>query len=133
MTITVELEDTDALGVIYGPRILVWTSRIFQRSLTQHGVKLKALIDEEIHLPIFKSSCEILLPLQLEDVINTQLIITERRKRSFAFAVAFYRGPALAARGEMVHVCIDAKSREKKLLPPAIERWLDALAHSDSA
>jgi len=131
MIFHVELEDTDTLGVIYGPRLSVWTSRIFQRSLKEHGISLQSLIDAKIHLPIFRIHSEIRLPMCLGDVITARLQITEQRERSFAFAVDFFLDKALAARGEMVHVCIDATTREKKPLPPAITEWLDAVAGAD--
>lgn len=133
MIFHVELEDTDALGVIYGPRIPVWTSRTFQRSLINHGISLQSLINHKIHLPIFRSNSEIRLPLRLGDVVEAKLQITDRRERSFAFAVDFFLASEFAARGEMVHVCIDATSREKRPLPPAIAAWLDALKSADSA
>lgn len=132
MIFDVELEDTDTLGVIYGPRICVWTSRVFQRSIKDHGISLQSLIDAKVHLPIFRSSSEIRLPLRLGDSIKAKLQITERKERSFAFAVDFFLNGKFAARGEMVHVCIDATTREKKSLPPAIAGWLDELKHADS-
>lgn len=131
MIFHVELEDTDTLGVIYGPRIDVWTSRAFQRSLKEHGISLQSLIEAQVHLPIFRSSAEIRLPLRLGDTIEAKLQITDRRERSFAFGVDFSVEGELAARGEMVHVCIDPISREKKPLPQAIAEWLDAQVSGD--
>ena len=133
MIFHVKLEDTDTLGVIYGPRICVWTSRILQRSFKSHGISLQNLIESKVHLPIFRSSSEIRLPLRLGDRIEAKLQITERKERSFAFAVDFLLEGEFAARGEMVHVCIDATTREKKPLPKSITAWLDALKRADSA
>lgn len=133
MKFQVELEDTDTLGVIYGPRIPVWTSRIFQRSLADHGISLKSLIEEKIHLPIFQSKTSITHPLVLGDTIEAKLNIVDRRERSFSFAVTFFKEDIQAAVGEMVHVCIDAISREKKPLPVPIAEWLDAVERGDLA
>lgn len=127
---TIHFSDTDAAGVVFFANYLAICHEAYEESLAAAGIDLKTFFsDHGIVVPISKSETSYLRPLAAGDRVRVTLAPSVLSENSYAIAYEVVRLGATekcAARARTEHVCIDAKTRERRPLPPALAAWLRA-------
>ena len=129
---TVKLADTDAAGVVYFASILTFCHDTYEEMLAASGIALRSWVEEETAIfPIVHSSLDCLGPMVWGDRLTIRARVLQLRDRSFemGYEVAAESTPEiLLAMATTRHVCLDPRSRQKRVLPEAIARALRAIA-----
>lgn len=127
---TIHFADTDAAGVVFFPNYLVLAHEAYEEALTAAGIDLKAFFAATgTVVPVTKSEAEYLRPLACGDKVRVAVTPAGLTPNSYEIRFELTRlGSAdkLAARVRTEHVCIDAKTRGRCPLPPALAAWVQA-------
>lgn len=125
---TVHFADTDAAGVVFFANYLVICHEAYEESLSAAGINLKSFFSETgVVVPISKSEAEYLRPISCGDKLEVSVKAAALTGDSYEIRFEITRlGPPgkCAARIRTEHVCIDAKSRARRALPPALAEWV---------
>jgi 1,4-dihydroxy-2-naphthoyl-CoA hydrolase len=130
---TVRFVETDAAGVVYFSKLLEWCHEAYEASLIVSGIDAKRFFSRSQSwiVPIVETGAKFFQPMacgdRLEIVLSAQAIqnsefrchyevFFEGSQRDFHTAQAFTR-----------HICIDAETRQRRLLPNELENWLQGL------
>jgi 1,4-dihydroxy-2-naphthoyl-CoA hydrolase len=139
---TVRFADTDAAGVVFFARYLAMCHEAYEEALAGAGLPLaRFFADTGLVVPIAKSEASYLRPLECGDRLRIEVTPARLTEHSFALAFTIWKiipaasnsaGAAVpatekrAAVARTEHVCIDARTRERQALPPALAAWVDA-------
>ena len=130
---TVRFGDTDAAGVMHFQQLLRWCHEAYEESLERFGIAAAEVFPRpgsrpEIALPIVHCSADFFKPL----VCGAPLAIALEPRRldpgSFEIHYRFSRNGTAVAQGLTRHLAISTGQRERRELPAAINRWLEASA-----
>ena len=126
------IDDCDAAGVVFGPRIAALAHQAYEEVLIDVGVDLAALIRTgDIALPYVHLECEFRAPLQHGDLITIEVICGRIGTSSYTMHIDFFRdgpgGRESCARVSQTHVAIACATRAKIDLPVFIREALAAL------
>lgn len=125
---TIRFADTDAAGVVFFPNYLAICHEAYEESLSADGIGLHTFFGEQnVVIPVSKSHVDYLRPLACGAKVSVTFTPSQLAPDSYAIAFELHRlGPPakLAARVRTEHVCIDARSRERRALPPEIAAWI---------
>ena len=130
---TVRFGDTDAAGVMHFPQLLHWCHEAYEESLERFGITAAEVFPQpgsrpEIALPIVHCSADFFKPL----VCGAPLAIALEPRRldpgSFEIHYRFSSNGTAVAQGLTRHLAISTGQRERRELPAAINRWLEASA-----
>jgi 1,4-dihydroxy-2-naphthoyl-CoA hydrolase len=130
---TVRFGDTDAAGVMHFPQLLHWCHAAYEESLERFGIAAAEVFPQpgscpEIALPIVHCSADFFKPL----VCGAPLAIALGPRRldpgSFEIHYRFSSDGTAVAQGLTRHLAISTGQRERRELPAAINRWLEASA-----
>jgi 1,4-dihydroxy-2-naphthoyl-CoA hydrolase len=137
----VRFGDTDAAGVMHFHQLLRWCHEAYEESLERFGIDAAAIFptletsatsSPGVALPITHCSADYFRPLICGDPLLIQLRPLRLEADSFEVSYRFRRNGASpgtkeeVARGLTRHRSIDASSRKPCVLPPAMQRWLEA-------
>jgi len=127
---TIHFADTDAAGVVFFANYLAICHEAYEEALGAAGINLKRFFaDHDVVVPIAKSEAEYLRPLACGEKVAVNLRVQRQSENSFEIHYELVRlGPPAkaAARLRTEHVCIDAATRARKALPPALASWVAA-------
>jgi 1,4-dihydroxy-2-naphthoyl-CoA hydrolase len=127
---TVHFADTDAAGVVFFANYLAICHEAYEEALGAAGIELGAFFaDTGIVVPVVRSEAEYLRPLKTGDRLRVAVAPSALSEHSFEirFEIARLGRPEkLAGRVKTEHVCIDAKTRGRRALPPALAAWVRA-------
>jgi 1,4-dihydroxy-2-naphthoyl-CoA hydrolase len=127
---TVHFADTDAAGAVFFANYLAICHEAYEEALSASGVDLRRFFsDEGVVVPIAKSEAEYMRPISCGDKLEVAVTPAALSENSFEIRFEITRlGPPAkcAARIRTEHVCIDSKTRARKLLPAAMSGWLRA-------
>ncbi len=135
---TVRFADTDAAGVVFFARYLAMCHEAYEEALAVAGLPLaRFFADTGLVVPIARSEASYLRPLECGDRLRIEVSPTRLGEHSFALAFTLWKivpaaDPAVAntekraAVARTEHVCIDARSRERRPLPDVLAAWVDA-------
>lgn len=125
---TVYFADTDAAGVVFFANYLAICHEAYEESLSAAGINLKSFFSETgVIVPISKSEAEYLRPISCGDKLEVSVKAKALTEDSYEIRFEITRlGPPgkCAARVRTEHVCIDAKSRARRVLPGALAEWV---------
>ena len=136
---TVRFGDTDAAGVMHFARLLTWCHEAYEESLERFGLLPAEIFPTPawgamasptakapVALPIVHCNADFRRPLVCGDPLAIKLTPRRLDPGSFEVSYGFSSGGQPVASGLTRHVAIDSHSRQRCLLPAAIQRWLEA-------
>lgn len=115
----VVMSEVDA-SQIHFTAIYRWMDRGFSEWLAAIGRPFTRILDEGPGIPIVDSRCTFLGRIMLDDEIVLRTTVGGIGRTSFRSRHEFTRGGEAVARGELVHVCVNRRSRE----PVPVPDWL---------
>lgn len=125
---TIHFADTDAAGVVFFARYLSIAHEAYEEALSAHGVPLAQFFsDTGLVIPVAKSEAAYLRPLVTGESIEVEVIPTSLSSHSFRVDFTVWKPGPPKKRAAVIsteHVCIDADTRAKIPLPPAIAAWV---------
>ncbi len=136
-TRTVRFADTDAAGVVFFARYLSICHEAYEEALAVAGLPLaRFFADTGLVVPIAKSEASYLRPLVCGDHLRIEVTPARLSEHSFALDFTLWKimpgqdaTPATEKRAALArteHVCIEARTRDRAPLPPALAAWVDA-------
>ncbi|MDA1353320.1 MAG: thioesterase family protein [bacterium] len=120
---TVRMHDTDMAGILYFARQYRFAHDAWEDLLESEGIVLKDLFAKSPYLfVIVHSEADYYRSLMLGDHIEVRLTISSVGNTSFTVAYGIYIDGTddLMGMVKTVHVCVDAKSREKIRVPQSL-------------
>ena len=126
---TIHFPDTDAAGVVFFANYLAICHEAYEESLGETGIELKTFFaNNGVIVPISKSSAEYLRPLYCGDKLRIVVKPSALTPDSYAVDYDMFKvnGTAekLVAHVRTAHVCINSQTRERKVLPSELARWV---------
>ncbi|ASC73987.1 1,4-dihydroxy-2-naphthoyl-CoA hydrolase [Halomicronema hongdechloris C2206] len=123
----VRFHETDGAGVVYFANGLVICHSAYEASLTATGISPQTFFRASpLAFPIVHASIDFHRPLRCGDAVTIRL--TPIRVGEHSYEIHYRLGwdpvdkPAATALTR--HVCIDGDRRQRRPLPPNMERWL---------
>ncbi len=133
-SLIVHFGDTDAAGVIHFHNLFRWCHEAWEKSLIKYGLNPKDLFPHyqnnkhlpKIFLPIIHCEADFKSAIYTGDNLN--IVLSPKAINEFCFQIEtkFIKENNLAAIGLIRHLSIDAKTRQKCLLPETIVRWIES-------
>ena len=125
----VMLDDCDAAGVVFGPRLIALAHQAYEEALTDVGIDLAAIVrGGELALPFVHLESEFRAPLHHGDRIALNVTCARIGGSSYTMEIDIVRDDGTScARVSQTHVAIDPRTRAKIPLPPAIRQSLMTL------
>jgi 1,4-dihydroxy-2-naphthoyl-CoA hydrolase len=127
---TVHFADTDAAGVVYFANYLAICHEAYEEALGAAGMELGAFFaNTGLVVPIVRSEADYLRPVKTGDRLRVAVAPSALSENSFEIRfeiVRLGRPEKLAGRLRTEHVCIDARTRDRRALPPALAAWVRA-------
>ena len=125
---TIHFSDTDAAGVVFFANFLAICHEAYEEALSAAGIELHAFFSaEHLIVPIGKTEAEYLRPLAVGDKVRVTVTPAALSENSYEVRFEVIRLGAkekAAARIRTEHVCLDAASRKRTPLPPALAAWV---------
>jgi len=126
----IHFADTDAAGVVFFANYLALCHEAYEEILAAAGIDLRTFFaDHGVVVPIAKSEVSYLRPLNAGDKVRVTVAPVSLSENSYALNCEILKLGAvekIAARVRTEHVCIDAKTRARLPLPPALAAWVRA-------
>ena len=128
---TVRFGETDAAGVMHFPQLLRWCHEAYEESLERFGIAAREIFPgpghcPEIALPIVHCSADFLRPLACGDPLAIALEPRRLDPGCFELSYRFNCNGNPAAKALTRHLAISSGDRQRRALPAAINRWLEA-------
>ena len=115
------LDDIDAAGVAFGPRLLALAHQAYEERLAAVGLDLAALIRAGTHaLPIARIEADFRAPLRHGDEAEFTVGLAELRERSYSVRIEIAANGRSCAVITQIHACVDRKAGGACLLPPEV-------------
>jgi 1,4-dihydroxy-2-naphthoyl-CoA hydrolase len=125
---TIHFSDTDAAGVVFFANTLSLCHEAYEESLGAAGIELHAFFSaQSLIVPISKTEAEYLRPLAVGDKVRVAVTPHALTENSYEVRFDVSKLGATekaAARIRTEHVCLDAASRKRTPLPPALAAWV---------
>ncbi len=119
------LDDCDAAGVAFGPRVVALAHAAYENALFDAGIDLAALIRAgELALPYIHLDSEFRAPLRHGDAAELTVSCARLGTTSYTIRTAIAVGGTACAVVTQTHVAIDPRTRTKIELPDALRRAL---------
>ena len=128
---TVRFGDTDAAGVMHFQQLLRWCHEAYEESLERFGIAAPEIFPvpgctPEIALPIVHCSAAFLRPLVCGDPLAIALEPHRLDPGCFELTYRFSSNGTPVATALTRHLAISSSQRQRRELPEAINRWLEA-------
>jgi acyl-CoA thioesterase FadM len=128
MTRRILLDDCDAAGVVFGPRIAALAHHAYEEALAGLGVDFAVLIrNGELALPYVHLECEFRAPMRHGDLVDWRLSCSRIGDSSFTMRIEAVVGTTSCAVVSQTHVAFDPRLRSKVPLPAGIRAALTML------
>lgn len=115
--IVINIGDTDATGVIYFPRLFEKCVIILEDFLSFFNLQ-KYVVTKEFLFPCVHAEADFLEPIFPYDSLDCSMQVVKLGTTSVTFEYAFLnQNGKLVAKAQVVHVCIDGKTKQKLELP----------------
>lgn len=131
---TVRFGETDPAGVVHFHHLLRWCHEAYEESLDRFGVATEDVFaNPHGALPIVYCQAQYRRPMGHGDVLLVHLGCRQLDSTSFEVDYGFHSNQQVVATGLTRHLCIHPLTRKRQFLPPALGRWLAAVArHQDN-
>ena len=114
----VRMFDTDCANVIFFGSQFRYFHEAIEVLFDQIGVPFSVLFSTSPFLfVVVHASADFIKPLTIGDPIEIQTRLKEMSNTSFTLFFEMFREGVLVGRGEIVQVCLDAKTRTKMRIP----------------
>jgi len=128
---TVRFGDTDAAGVMHFQQLLRWCHEAYEESLERFGITAPEIFpvperSPETALPIVHCSADFLRPLVCGDPLAIALEPRRIDPGCFELSYRFSSNGTPVATALTRHLAISSSQRQRRELPEAINRWLEA-------
>jgi 1,4-dihydroxy-2-naphthoyl-CoA hydrolase len=127
---TVHFADTDAAGVVFFANYLAICHEAYEEALSAFGIDLNSFFSAEgVVIPVARSEADYLRPISCGNKLDVTAAPKALSENSFEirFEITRLGSPAkCAARIRTEHVCIDPKTRARKVLPEPLAKWIRA-------
>jgi len=119
--IRVYWEDTDAGGVVFHAQYLCFLERARTEWLRAQGIEQHGMQErEDLVMAVRAMRLDFLKPARLDDVLQANVSLTERRQASFTLAQELFRSSECLLRAEVRIACLYASN----FRPRAMPSWL---------
>ncbi len=130
----VRFGETDAAGVVHFHNVLRWCHEAWEESLEGYGLNssdvfptgIQQVESLEIALPVVHCEADFRLPIKAGDHLEIILLPEKIDMTGFQVHAKFQRGKKNVAFGLIRHLAINARTRERCLLPEKIDLWIEA-------
>lgn len=112
------------MAQIHFTTLFRWMDRGLNEWLVESGHSFTRILEEGPGIPVVDANVSISQRIMLEDEIEIRTWLGGIGTTSFRSFSVFRRDGEVAARGHLVHVCVDRESREAVPVPD----WLRELA-----
>jgi acyl-CoA thioester hydrolase len=120
--IRVRYAETDCMKIVYYSNYLVYFEVARVEYLRQAGLPM-ADVDQKVHMPVVEAFIKYVRPARLDDLLDVECWVSERKRASFRFAYALHGADGGAvATGHTLHACLDPATGKMIAIPP----WLGA-------
>ena len=124
----IEFADTDVSGIVHFSRFFVFMETAEHEFLRSLGTSVH-LEDEgrQIGWPRVEASCKYVAPAHFGDVIDIEVNIARRGKKSMSYSFLFLKDDETIAEGKMTSVCcvLDGGRLEAIQIPAVIAQKID--------
>lgn len=131
-TLKVRFAETDLMGVVHHANYLVYFEAGRIDYLRRRGLEYRALVDEQVHLPVVKTTVLYRRPARFNDDLVIETRLAELGRASLSFAVCVLReddgAEVIVAEGSTELACVGADRAPRRLPPDARRRLLEAEA-----
>jgi acyl-CoA thioester hydrolase len=125
--IRVRYKDTDCMKVVYYGNYLTYFEVGRVEYLRQQGRTI-AEIDRRVHMPVVEAAVRYVRPAHLDDLLEVDCWISERRRASFRFAYEIRNeGGDVVASGSTLHACLDVATGKMIAVPPWLAEIMPAV------
>ena len=120
------LDDIDAAGVAFGPRLITIAHRAVEEALAEAGLDFAQILQEgRIALPIVKIEAEFRAPIRHGDQVNLGICCTRIGGGSFTMTVTVISAAGiLLARISQIQAAIDLTTGQGMTLPLSLRNHL---------
>lgn len=115
-TFRVVMSEVDA-AQIHFTNIFRWMDRGFSEWLAEIGHPFTSILETGPGVPIVDARCSVQGRILLDDMIEQATEVGGIGRTSFRSRHTFTRGGEAVAHGELVHVCVDRRTRETVPVP----------------
>lgn len=135
---TVRFQDTDAAGVVYFANVLSMCHESYEASLMAAGIDLNTFFRaESAAFPIVHAEIDYAQPMFCGEEymisVTPTLLSPDKFENRYQIRTAALDSEAgepsitatLVAQAATLHLCIDPKTRKRRLLPSQVRQWLD--------
>jgi acyl-CoA thioesterase FadM len=129
MAYLIRLDDVDAAGVVFAPRICAIAHALWEEELALAGLPLARLLAEGRHaLPLVRLEADFLAPLRHGERILAGHVATPEGDCGFRVAISLVgEDGRLRARVVQEHACIALPERRRTALPGEVAAALSRL------
>ena len=121
------LQDIDGARVIFFTRPLEFFHDLMMEFLAERGYPFSQVMEQDEWLmPLRHTEADYLAPLRMGDRVRVELVRVEMDETEAAFGFRMLRQSdnRVAAVGQTIHVCVDAKTFRRKPFPEEVRRAL---------
>jgi YbgC/YbaW family acyl-CoA thioester hydrolase len=102
----IEFSDTDMAGIVHFSRYFVFMETAEHEFLKSLGMSVISSIDSnKISWPRLSASFDFYEPLRFEDVVDIQILVARKGRKSVTYQSIFKKGDVLVARGRVAAAC----------------------------
>lgn len=124
-TVKVRMEDTDMADVLFFANQFKFAHRVLEDFLEEIGYSFDALFHQSSFcFVIVHAEADYKKPLRVGDILTLSLYVDRLGKTSCAFRYQIEREGEEVGQVKTVHVCLDRATKEKKELPPEVQKLL---------
>ncbi len=102
----VQFHETDAAGITHFSSFFTYMEEAEHEMLRQFGLRIFHETDRDtISWPRVSAACNFRNPVRFEDVVEIEVRLVERTRRSLTYGFRFFCGGRNIAEGQMTSVC----------------------------
>ncbi len=117
-SLRIHLDDVDAAGVAFGPRLIMLAHRAAETILARHGLDIAVILRAgRIALPLVRIETDFRAPLRHGDSVVADLVCRRIGTSSVTLATRLCAGSTVACEVVQIHACIDARTHQTIPLP----------------
>jgi acyl-CoA thioester hydrolase len=110
----IEFSDVDQAGFVHFSRFFVFMETAEHEFLRSLGTSVHTQMDgKDIGWPRLTASCEYLSPVKFEEVLDIDLKVVRKGRKSMTYEFAFSNGGKTIARGKMISACCIVEAGKK--------------------
>jgi len=122
---TSRMHDIDAAGVMFFGRFFYHLHDAYESFLNSHEQSIAQLLNSDFLFPISHSEMDFKSPIILNEIITIDLSLDEIKTDKYILHYQFIElSGVIKAVGSTHHVCLDAKSKQRKSVPDELLRIL---------